>query len=417
MTIFSQQSYLQKHRFAPKQIKSIPSDQLGIIVVIPAYRESQIIRTLNSLENCQKPDCELEIIIVVNAGLHASEDTHTLNQSCINQIRSWQKSAIRAFDYHILHFPSLPRKHAGVGLARKIGMDEAVERFEQTGNKDGIILCLDADTSVLENYLREVELHFRKSPNIWACSIYFEHPLDGDEFGDRVYQAIIYYELYLRYYIEALRFAGHPYAFHTVGSAMAVKSFAYQRLGGMNRRKAGEDFYFLQKFIQEGKLSELNATCVFPSPRPAENVPFGTGRSVSEWLKSEENTYNTYDFRIFEDLRGFLIQIPDLYSQQPTDIADVVAAFLKDHDFEKKLNEIRSHVSSLDAFVKRFYKWFDGLIVLKYVHFARDHFYPNVEIEKSVEKLFQQKFDTVSDLSETHETAIKQLLSLRRLQR
>ena len=415
MTIFSQQTYLQKHRFAPKQIKSTPSDQLGIAVVIPVYRETRLIQTLESLEQCQKPDCDVETILVVNAGTHASAETHQINENCIQQVQNWQKTAQKQFNYHILNFPSLARKHAGVGLARKIGMDEAVERFEQIENPDGIILCLDADTLVLPNYLIEVERHFRTHPKSWACSIYFEHPLDGDEFDERVYRAIVYYELYLRYYVEALRYAGHPYAFHTVGSAMAAKSFAYQRLGGMNRRKAGEDFYFLQKFIQEGRLTELNNTTVIPSPRPADNVPFGTGKSVIEWLQSGESNYKSYDFRIFEDLKIFLEKVPDLYDQPMTNMPKSISVFLEENDFESKLAEIRLHVTSQAAFVKRFFKWFNGLKVLQFVHFTRDHFYPNVEIEKCAQALYKGKYGSEIIFSEEENVSQKWLLTFREM--
>ena len=46
-------------------------------------------------------------------------------------------------------------------------------------------------------------------------------------------------------------------------------------------------------------------------------------------------------------------------------------------------------------FVKRFFNWFDGFMVLKFVHFARDHFYEQMEIleaAKSLMKLNEKKF-------------------------
>ena len=36
------------------------------------------------------------------------------------------------------------------------------------------------------------------------------------------------------------------------------------------------------------------------------------------------------------------------------------------------------------TFNKRFYAWFDGLMVLKCIHFLRDHYYPNEEILKCI---------------------------------
>ena len=58
-----------------------------------------------------------------------------------------------------------------------------------------------------------------------------------------------------------------PYVFHTVGSAMAVKALPYVKAGGMNRKQAGEDFYFIQKLVPSGGYFNLNSTTVYPSPR------------------------------------------------------------------------------------------------------------------------------------------------------
>src|SRR4029434_9989987 len=99
-----------------------------------------------------------------------------------------------------------------------------------------------------------------------------------------IYKAIAAYELHLRYYLQALRTAGFPHGYHTIGSSMAVRARTYMEQGGMNRRQAGEDFYFLHKLIPLGGFTELNSTTVYPLPRPSNRVPFGTGRAVSEWL-------------------------------------------------------------------------------------------------------------------------------------
>src|SRR5207249_6387595 len=106
--------------------------------------------------------------------------------------------------------------------------------------------------------------HFRENPRSPGCSIYFEHPLEGP-LDARVYDAISTYELHLRYYVQALRYAGFPYAYHTFGSCMTVRADAYMEQGGMNKRKAGEDFYFLQKIISLDGFSDLTETTVIPS--------------------------------------------------------------------------------------------------------------------------------------------------------
>ncbi len=105
----------------------------------------------------------------------------------------------------------LPGKYFGVGLARKIGMDEAVYRFNLLNNENGVIVALDADTLCAENYLVEIENHFNKFPGTEGCSIYFEHPLKGNDFDSKVYETICQYELSLRYYKQGLKWAGLPF--------------------------------------------------------------------------------------------------------------------------------------------------------------------------------------------------------------
>ncbi len=40
-----------------------------------------------------------------------------------------------------------------------------------------------------------------------------------------------------------------------VGSALAVKALQYVKAGGMNRKQAGEDFYFVQKLVPPVDIS------------------------------------------------------------------------------------------------------------------------------------------------------------------
>ncbi|MEM6344897.1 MAG: glycosyltransferase family 2 protein [Bacteroidota bacterium] len=390
MPIDTQRTYLQKHRFAPRQIETPPDRGLTTVVVIPSHREPKLLPTLQSLEQCQPPKGKVEIILVFNSSIKAEERVRQFHQQQIQEVKRWAKAKKRNHSYHCLHFDQLPHKHAGVGLARKIGMDEAVDRFEQIDH-DGIIFCTDGDTSVADNYLVEVEAAFHANAKLEAIGLDFEHPLKGKNHPPEVYRAIIQYELFLRYYIGGLRFAGFPYAFHTIGSAMAVRSSAYQKRGGMNRRKAGEDFYFLHKFIPEGRFQELTSTRVYPSPRPSDRVPFGTGRAISKYLAGNQSIYPTYDPRTFSDLKTLFDQVKDLYTKAPQALAPSVQAFCEAENFETKLPELRANVRNLASFPKRFYQWFDALKVLKYVHFARDHYYPEVEVGQAAADLWETR--------------------------
>lgn len=380
--------YLQKYGFRSPQINANPKKELGIAVVIPSFNEPDIRSTIRALNNCERPDCSVEVIVVVNCSENASDDIRSQNKNTLSQLDTLKDEVW--FDLHVIDEQHLPKKHAGVGLARKIGMDEAVARFDRLG-RDGIIVCFDADSRCTANYLSQIERHFASNAKSPGCSIYYEHPLEGNEFSAEVYLGIIEYELHLRYYKLALEFAGLPYAYHTVGSSMAVRSSAYQKQGGMNKRKAGEDFYFLNKIIMLGDFTELKSTCVIPSPRESDRVPFGTGRAIMEYLDQKSGTFLTYDFRSFQLIKELINSLVDIYSGKNYSSGDkIFDKFIQDNEYQEVIKECLAHSSSYKTFSKRFYQWFDAFKVLKLVHYLRDHQYPNVTVLSQVNILLHE---------------------------
>ncbi len=384
--------YFERFGYGPAQIAEPPHPDLGLIVVIPCFNETAILECLDSLSVCQRPLAAVEVIVAVNSPIQAPPCVLAQNEQTLGQIRQWQQAHPDArFRVHALHFPGLPRKHAGVGLARKIGMDEAIRRFARFDPPvDGVIACFDADCRCDPTYLIAIEEHFSGQPRPPACAIYFEHPLDGP-FPEEVYRAAGAYELHLRYYVQALRHAGFPYAFHTLGSCMAVRAGAYILQGGMNRRQAGEDFYFLHKMIPLGGFTELNSTRVIPSPRSSDRVPFGTGKAVRAVLAGEE--VRTYPLQAFLDLREFFDRQPELgrpnESLAPllTDLPKTVQSFLTGNGFVERLAELRKNTSGAGAFAKRFFGWFNAFFAMKFIHHARDHFYGAAPLEREAADL------------------------------
>jgi hypothetical protein len=357
----------------------------------------------SALKACTPPKQEIEVIVVINAAENASQKVLTQNEKTCCDLTTWAEKEKPAFRIFVLRDEDLPPKHAGVGLARKIGMDEAAWRFESIGNKEGIIVCLDADCTVAPNYLSSIEDYFTQYPATKAASIYFEHPREGTE--EVLNEGITNYELHLRYYRQSLKYAGYPYHYHTIGSSMCVRSDVYQQAGGMNRRKAGEDFYFLHKIIPLGNFGEINTTTVFPSPRISERVPFGTGRAMKEWMNGKEK-FVTYNPEIFSELKTFLGQIPFFFRLPPEKIESLtgklprsISSYLASKDFIAKVEEVSANVSNRETFVLRLLNWFDGFNVLKLVHYARDNFYPNIEVEEAAKKLLE-KLNTIHPKSE-----------------
>jgi len=388
------ETYLRRRVSFPALIDRPPRPHLNNVIVIPCHDEARVTDTLSSISSCSLPRNPVEVIIVINASEKDPPEVvvrnrHTL-QEIENFIKEEHRDKIRFFPVFI---SNLPAKKAGVGLARKIGMDEAVRRFVLTKNTDGIITSLDADTLVDPNYLTTLEDFFMCKPEITGVSIYFEHPVEGTAYTPEVYEAIIQYELHLRYFVNALRFIGYPFAFHTIGSAFAVRADAYVKQGGMNIRQGGEDFYFLRKIIKQGNFADLTETRVIPSPRPGTKVPFGTGPEIQKFLAGKKRDFLTYDPEAFRELVRFFSLIPLLYTQNINPEVIFyrfplsVQGFLGHVQFIRKIHEILENVSAEKTYLKRFYFWFDTFRVIKYLNYSHAYFFSKKPVTIAVREI------------------------------
>jgi len=370
-------TYLNQRALFPELVNEAPDKQTGIIVVVPAYDEPGISKLLNSLALCSVPDCKVEVIIVVNAPENASPQSFENNELTIKNIESWKSENGNCF-FRLFSFIAGPIISGwGVGLARKTGMDEAVRRFDCINNPEGIILSLDADCVVEQNYFVSVCNELMKRKDRSACSIYFEHPVNGVDFSESIYKYITLYELHLRYYFQGLAFSGFPYVFHTVGSATAVKALAYVKTGGMNRCQAGEDFYFIQKLVPSGGYFNLISTTVYPSPRASTRVPFGTGASIRKLTEDNQSVLFTYNLLAFKELRSFFKIIENIYQSKAESLPECynllpqgLKSFIDEKEWLVKMIEIKNNTNSPASFEKRFFGWFNMFKIVKYLNFV-----------------------------------------------
>jgi len=361
--------------------------------VIPCRDEPDPVATLSSLAQCQPPAATVEVIVVVNGSDGDPPEVQQHNLHSLETLASWAETCHDSFfKLSLQYHPHLPQRQAGVGLARRLGMDEAAQRLLHARQADtGIIVALDADCRVAPNYFIALENHFSNRPETVGASIYFEHPLE--HLTPRHRAGIVGYELFLRIHLQGLRHAGSPHAFHTVGSAMAVRAGVYRRVGGMNRRQAGEDFYFLQKVMAHGPFSDLTTTTVFPSPRISHRVPFGTGRAMGQWHQNPDETYTTYDPCIYSELRTFFMNAKETLHLQGDLLAHAstsLVSFLEQQQFAAALEEMRANTSSLDSLMKRFHLWFNPFRLLKFVHFATERYHPRVPVTQGAVTLLEQ---------------------------
>jgi hypothetical protein len=379
--------YFSKQKGLRPYIHSTPSEQLMYVVVIPAYCEPDLNDSLTSLWKCARPAGHIEVIIVINSSVNAGRQIKEINQKTIQHAHEWILiHDDPSFRFFIIDKQDIPVKYAGVGLARKTGMDEALYRFNQLNKKTGIILSFDADSLCDENYFTAIEDHYKGSPSTKGFNIYFEHPVTGKEFPEEVYIGIAGYELHLRYVNQFTRYTGFPYAFHTIGSCFGVRADIYAGQGGMNKRKAGEDFYFLHKIIPLGDFIDINNTRVVPSPRMSNRVPFGTGAAITKYLSGGKSLV-TYHPDCFLMLHSFFINKEELYKQN----SEVTRTFinkqlkpLKDYLNEinaiEALKEINENCGSLAAFVKRFFRWFNAFRIVQFLNYASRNYQQQISV-------------------------------------
>lgn len=361
-----------------------------ICLVIPAYDE-ELDACLASLGRCKVDAPLISVLLVFN-----NEAGSAVTDKHIEQYRQWHKAVLpNQVPVQAISATDLPDKQAGVGMARKIGMDAALALFAES-DYDGLILCLDADCRVAENYLEE--LLRAEAAGVKGLSIYFEHTLQ--DLAPEEQERIVLYEIWLRYYVQALRFIAYPFAFHTVGSSMAVRASVYARVGGMNRRKAGEDFYFLHKVIPQGQFYDLTSTAVYPSARISKRVPFGTGRAMLEMKEGRKDFESVYAPAVFADIRQLLSADLKGIIGPSDEFGEPITRALDALGWRVQLVELAARSPTKSAGANNFRHWLDGFRMLKLVHWLRDYYYPDVDCKAAYNNMLNDNIqDTLTLLN------------------
>lgn len=387
-------AYLNKRSSNIWQIENDYKKYFQKIIVVPSIAESKSLPALiNSLE--QNDELELLntlLIVVVNHSISSSEEVKKDNQKTLGYLKNIKSKVNISFIDACSSGKEMDDKNGGVGLARKIGMDLALTKFDYNSMNKKIIICTDADCTVDINYLPEISQEFDKN-NYEAAVVNFAHDISGD---DEETKAIICYEIFLRYYVLGLSFAKSDYAFHTIGSTMLCTPEAYVKVEGMNKRKAAEDFYFLEKLAKVYPIGELKSTFVHPSKRGSWRVPFGTGRSVDRFLTNTKDEYLLYDPKSFIVLKTWLEVFNDNLILNQSDliktsknIHTALSDFLTHQDFNNFISKVLLKNNNPTEVEKQKHFWFDAFRTLKLIHYLRDAAYPNINMFDAIDELFK----------------------------
>ncbi|HSL88102.1 MAG TPA: hypothetical protein VK870_02245 [Ignavibacteriaceae bacterium] len=402
------EKYIKKNHYSNWLIEPTPNKLYNCIIVIPALAELENIKKLllSLSENEATYFNDTLILFVVNNTISASEDIKLNNQRSLKFLNNLLSEHLTDTLSKSIVFSGLQvafidassvgkemnDKDGGVGLARKIGMDTALKYFDYSGNSKKILVCLDADCTVEKNYINAIIEYFQKE-SCKAAVVNYGHNIDG---ANENTAAIICYELFLRYYLMGLQYAGSPYAFHTIGSTMVCDYESYIKIGGMNKLKAAEDFYFLEKLSKITKVHSIKSTSVYPSSRPSFRVPFGTGQRVNRFLAKVRNEYILYNPQSFVILKKWLHLFESLNEMNMDHILNEVKIidtdlfqFLSINKFEQFWEKICLQELKDQQIIKQKKFWFDAFKTLKLIHYLRDNHHPAINMFDAIDDLLE----------------------------
>lgn len=337
-----------------------------IAVVIPACREyPSVLETIASVSE-KLTGHDGIIILVVNNSCSAPIEVKKNNFMTIDSVKTCFPE-VTVLD-RCKEGNCFSEKEAGVGSARKAGFEEAC-RFL---GPDDIMVSLDADITLCEGFFGLVVSEYKKDPALSGLTVDTVHEFPEDY---EVAVAMVKYEIYLRYYHYALLTTGNPYIFWPVGSSMTFRKKAFLAVGGFNRRKAGEDFYFLRKLIYHGKVKHASKIHVSASPRISVRTPYGTAASVRALYEHRKNLSALPSPEIFAEIachykavKRWRVLLPDS-GFSPS--CGKIAEFLNRYRHDEVISSALSNSSNPRNFMKIYYKWFDPLRIRQFVNFDK----------------------------------------------
>ena len=403
-------------------VEDIPaSEPWQQVVVIPVCNEStDILRPLPP-----GPGRSL-MILVVNETEAASGHVSAANQEFAVEVHarfnmSWQSAD--AFGLTLYADTASPRDlllvdrfsdgrqlppKGGVGHARKTGADLAAYLVHQRRVLSPWIHCTDADVRLPQRYFTSSAALGEGPIKDTAALVYpFRHTMAEDKAVDEIMRATVLYEYSLHYYVAGLSFAGSPYAFHTIGSTMAVNAAHYAKVRGFPRRQAGEDFYLLNKLAKVGSIRQLSAETdcepIAIAARRSDRVPFGTGAAVGKLLEldSLEKEFLLYHPSVFDLLRSWLDSLPAFWRSRSSDIGAILSSAdvqglvggLEQLGATQALQHAFRQSSDARQFNRQMHTWFDAFRTLKLIHYLRDHYLPSISYEVLVAEHKTLKMD------------------------
>ena len=345
--------------------KDPKKESFDFIITIPCYDEyDYIFKTLESInEQDQSLLSRTLVSIVIN-------NSDMENQQVIDtNHQTFQKLNASKYNYEMIVTDAFSRdnalieKDAGVGMARKISVDIALP----WSHAYSIICFIDADVELSKDYLSTIHSSYKKDK--WeAATINFKHQRDEPKTVEFIDQ----YEEFLKKTAINLKASNSPYSYVPLGSTMICTRNGYITAGGMNKRKAAEDFYFLQELQKTAGIFYINDILIYPSSRFLNRSYLGTSTRLKQCLDGDLNidslNYSSKSFNILSEwINTGLGGQEKSYSVMLKECNRIdinLSEILINHNFEKAWKGI-INAPSYSHFEKQFHRWFDAFKTLK----------------------------------------------------
>jgi hypothetical protein len=401
--------YLERYASREVALAGAISERYWAVLVVPAFREEAgfLAQFEQALETAPG---RVLVIVVVNAAAPAAAATWPLHAKLLDNLRTgaarqisdapraWlaSRGAWDVLSIDRAHPDSSFPEREGVGLARRIGCDVALALYAAGRVHEPWLYNTDADAELPAGYFDGLPLDAAKTSSGQVFS--FWHVRGGDAAIDA---ATAVYELGLRYYVAGLARAGSPFAFHALGSAIAVHAAAYASVRGFPRRLAGEDFYLLNKLVKVGPLWRRDGTTVLLQSRASLRTAHGTGVAavkLAALLPADLDAGSTlfYHPDIFGLLELWLAALEDFVSHRDIGVARArlnaaagkLAPPVEELSIElglwQALEEAARHTRTPAALRLRLHTWFDGFRTLKLVHGLRNRALPSLPFREAL---------------------------------
>ncbi|HUR31527.1 MAG TPA: hypothetical protein VMZ69_08830, partial [Saprospiraceae bacterium] len=151
-------------------------------------------------------------------------------------------------------------------------------------------------------------------------------------------------------------------------------------------------------------------------------VPFGTGKAMQQ-TKNSGDPWLTTNFQSFREIKILFDSIGELWIRRKSKekgvqkhipyLSEGLRAFLHHIDFDVNVQQIAINTSTLISFRKRFFRYFNAFQMIKYMHYMRDRYHPDIHVVTAVKELMAEAGHLTSQ-EPTAEDLLKLMRSLDR---